>query len=73
MKMDKQTVLEACNRVADIADLPFYTELIDALRGAMVALTSSSPNLEDPQFAARHTKAIRDAKSCIKRFDQDAA
>jgi hypothetical protein len=71
--MDKQTVLEVCNRVADLADLPFYTELIDALRAAMIALTSSSPNLEDAQFAARHTKAIRDVKSCIKRFDQDVA
>ncbi|QBL76886.1 hypothetical protein [Burkholderia pseudomallei] len=55
--MDKQTVLEACNRVADVADLPFYTELVDALRGAMVALTASE---------------LRDAKSCIKRIDQDA-
>lgn len=71
--MDKNTVLEACNRVADMADLPFYTELIDALRLAMIALTSSTPNLEDAQFVARHKKAIRDVKSCIKRFDQDAA
>ncbi|KGS43880.1 hypothetical protein X945_3226 [Burkholderia pseudomallei ABCPW 107] len=71
--MDKQTVLEACNRVADVAGLPFYTELVDALRAAMIALTSSSPNLQDKQFADRHTKAIRTVKSCIKRFDQDAA
>jgi len=71
--MDKATILEACNRVADLADLPFYTELVDALREAMVALTSSSPNLEDKQFADRHQKAIRNVKSCIKRFDQDAA
>lgn len=72
--MDKQTVLEACNRVADIAGLPFYTELVDVLRGAMVALTSSEPTMKHyPEPVARHQKAIRDAKSCIKRFDQDPA
>ncbi|ALB96014.1 MULTISPECIES: hypothetical protein [Burkholderia] len=71
--MDKQTVLEACNRVADVADLPFYAELVDALRGAMVALTASEPTMKHyPEAVARHEKAIRDAKSCIKRIDQDA-
>lgn len=69
--MDKQTVLEACNRVADVGDLPFYTEFVDALRDAMVALTSSEPVIKTAEAVARHDKAIREAKSCIKRFDQD--
>jgi hypothetical protein len=69
--MDKQTVLEACNRVSDVADLPFYTELIDSLRGALIALTSSETTMPHyPEPVARHAKAIRDIKSILVRFDQ---
>lgn len=68
---DKQTVLECCNRVADVHDLPFYTEVVDALRAAMVALTAAEPIMKHyPEPVERHNQAIRAAKSVIKRFDQ---
>jgi hypothetical protein len=71
MTMDKQTVIECCNRVADVHDLPFYSELIDALQKAQKALMYSTPDaVQYPEPRARHDAALREVNSVLVRFNQ---
>jgi hypothetical protein len=71
---DKDTVVAAANTVAALADLPFYSELIDALRLAKTALEQSEPKTPHyPEPVARHKKALGEVRSCLVRFDQGAA